>query len=97
MIKSKLQVSNGYDLNLSLVSRLLQWVAETRPARWSQAAAGEAVGIPARAIENVAQSARLAEDTSHIGLQGGYQASRIDGVWRYHPTGDSSVNIPRGD
>jgi hypothetical protein len=50
-----------------------------------------------RICTDVAQSARLAEDTSHIGLQGGYQASRIDGVWRYPPTGDSSVNIPRGD
>ena len=52
MIKPKLQVSNGYDLDLSPIGRLLQSLTEKRPARWSQAAAGEAIGIPARAVES---------------------------------------------
>ena len=55
--RPKLQVSNGYPLDLSQTARLLEWLDRTRPARWSEKAAAAALGVAERGAENIASLA----------------------------------------
>lgn len=53
-LKPKLQLSNGYDLDLAQTARLLQWLEEQKSPRWSPKAASEALGLAERMVENIA-------------------------------------------
>lgn len=53
-LKPKLQLSNGYDLDLSQTARLLQWLEEQTMPRWSPKAASDDLGLAERMVESIA-------------------------------------------